>query len=374
MGHEPSGKIRPSTKIAGCVPQIVGEWVLHAPDGMISTQSRSEVISSSFLVALAVLCAACGKTESMPGNPLLEGGSGGHDSTAVVSASQGGAGGRVGTGGSTGGGGSIGTPETGNLPPSSSEPYSVTFMLENPSAASVFIWHGCLGYRFSIAQVTGNNSTDVSPRFFCGCNCSDSSCRSNPMCGPCASDAVVEVRPGESLEVNWVAQTVRAEQRAGYSCANVTFLPAGLYQITVPVYDSETEATAQSNPRQVTLDFVLPVNRNPNSIHLAPCGDSAVVARWPACAAATEQTGCEAAGGTWFASRPFCSCPTGQENCACTSSQHCLGRCLADQTSPPDTMAACGAVLAGRCTSGDYRGCQCQLAGPGQVPNMICVD
>ena len=285
---------------------------------MISTRSRSEAISSAFLVALVV--AGCG----------------GGDSTADASPSTGG-------------------------------PYSVTFALENPSASSVFIWSGCLGYRFSIAQVTDTGLTDVSPQYACACSCSEPSCRSNPACGPCQSDAVFELRPGESLEVTWVAQTVRVEQRTDYSCSSVTSLPVGRYQITVPVYDSETQATAQSNPRQVTLDFVLPVSSNPNSVHLAPCGDSAIVTRWPACTGATEQAGCEAAGGTWSTGRNLCACPTGQENCVCTSSQHCLGRCLA-------TTADCSTVLAGRCTSGLSLGCQCQLAWTGQVPNILCVD
>ena len=317
---------------------------MHAAHLMPSTWSWNKIASHVCWVALVVLGGACGSTDSTTGDPRPDG--------------------------SVGGGADSGIDPATNT----HQPYNVTFRLENPSNASVFIWRGCLGLRYRLTEVT--DSTDVSPQYVCACACNQPSCRSNPMCGQCANDEVVELRPGESEDVSWIAQTTLVEQRVGYSCAANTFLPAGPYQITLAVYDSAEAAAAQGASRQVILDFNLPVTRNPLSIHLAPCGDPAVLARWPVCTAATNQTDCESAGGSWsgIRGRGFCACPTGQESCACTSSQHCLDWCIPDQAGSSDSPAACHSALEGRCTGEITFQCLCRFNEPDQSPMMVCVD
>jgi hypothetical protein len=62
------------------------------------------------------------------------------------------------------------------------------------------------------------------------------------------------------------------------------------------------------------------------------CGDPALMALFPACAATKDEASCTERGGTWrtLASSlgGTCVCPTGDGGCPCSSSSDCLGYCI----------------------------------------------
>ncbi len=80
------------------------------------------------------------------------------------------------------------------------------------------------------------------------------------------------------------------------------------------------------------------------------CGDAALTGVYADCVQSSDQATCEARGGTWVASgatAESCECPTGQDECECTSSADCLGVCVA----PVPDSGGCEAVDTGVCSA-----------------------
>jgi hypothetical protein len=72
----------------------------------------------------------------------------------------------------------------------------------------------------------------------------------------CAPDIGVQVAPGTTTQVAWDASLY--VERPGQSCSTKVGLPAGLYRVSIPIYATQADATAQSNPvRTLTTDFAL---------------------------------------------------------------------------------------------------------------------
>lgn len=106
------------------------------------------------------------------------------------------------------------------------------------------------------------------------------------------------------------------------------------------------------------------------------CGDPAAKARFPACREEKTEAGCTQAGGVW-ASGPegfsFCSCPTGEGGCVCSSGAQCLtSDCIAPI--PGGGFDACKDVESGTCAEySPMLGCVCtfELGAP---PTWLCRD
>ncbi len=111
----------------------------------------------------------------------------------------------------------------------------------------------------------------------------------------------------------------------------------------------------------------------PTPTPVPDCVDQAIHATYEACVQATDEPSCVAAGGTWtyVGIAPFeqCLCPTGEENCVCTSSDMCSSLCIAPID---DTM--CQDVTEGNCAPySPTVGCYC-LFGSDGTASAICID
>lgn len=105
------------------------------------------------------------------------------------------------------------------------------------------------------------------------------------------------------------------------------------------------------------------------------CGDPTVMAQYPTCRAAQDQTTCEDAGGSWTAiglsPDPLCVCPTGQAGCTCTRSTECLAPCRAPTSGG---VMECEGVTEGECAAhAPFAGCWCFFDENG-TPSGICID
>lgn len=100
------------------------------------------------------------------------------------------------------------------------------------------------------------------------------------------------------------------------------------------------------------------------------CGDSAVLALLDQCVAATDQSSCQAAGGTWQQTSyySYCACPTGQGSCSCTRNSQCRGSCIADVTD-------CDTATSGHCLPMlPTFGCFCWLPDQPGEGKGVCMD
>lgn len=101
------------------------------------------------------------------------------------------------------------------------------------------------------------------------------------------------------------------------------------------------------------------------------CSDAGVLARLSQCDAATDETSCSAAQGTWVTDAwiPYCSCPTGQEGCSCTSASQCRGECIGAHD-----VSDCSGITVGHCASASVtQGCFCRFDETGAV-KAICIN
>ena len=111
----------------------------------------------------------------------------------------------------------------------------------------------------------------------------------------------------------------------------------------------------------------------PTPTPVPDCVDQAVHANYETCIQATDQAACEAAGGTWttvgLAPYEQCVCPTGEENCTCTTSDECSSLCIA-----PLDDSMCQEVTEGNCAAySPTVGCYC-LFGADGTASAICID
>lgn len=113
---------------------------------------------------------------------------------------------------------------------------------------------------------------------------------------------------------------------------------------------------------------------NDNDAPRDTCDPSLHRAAFTLCRQATDQTTCEAAGGSWarggFFNDFHCFCPTGQSACPCSKVSECLGNCVG----PPATIGDCPDVTIGTCEAVvPSFGCVCTLRSEGGFTG-ICSD
>jgi hypothetical protein len=111
-----------------------------------------------------------------------------------------------------------------------------------------------------------------------------------------------------------------------------------------------------------------PVRVPPRSA-AARCRSPELSARFARCRAATDEGGCRAAGGEWrrqgAAPAPSCYCPSGQDNCPCTTARDCLAGCRAPMAFNAARENRCKAVR-GTCAPGaPSLGCWCWFGDDG---------
>ena len=159
------------------------------------------------------------------------------------------------TGGATatGGAGLGGAPASCPLPTTTSGPLSTTFRFRNSGSAPVFLHTECGMLSYQVSSCTSGYTDQVAvpvfcPPCLCGVGC--------VTCGMCAPDIGVQVAPGTTTQVAWDASLL--VQQPGGDCSTKVGLPAGLYRVSIPIYATQADATAQSNPlRVLTTDFSL---------------------------------------------------------------------------------------------------------------------
>jgi hypothetical protein len=138
-------------------------------------------------------------------------------------------------------------------------PYQLVFRLRNAGAVPVFLRQGCVGVEFDISSCGSRYSDSLGPRYLCACPCSDATCTGAVACGPCPQPAGVEIAPGASKDVTWIASQALSEDRGSFQCANRPALPAARYGLSVPLFASATEAANNAKPLRVARrSFELP--------------------------------------------------------------------------------------------------------------------
>lgn len=159
------------------------------------------------------------------------------------------------TGGATatGGAGVGGAAASCPVPTTSSGPLSTTFRFPNSGSAPVFLHTECGMFSYQVSSCASGYTDQVAVPVFCPpCLCG-SKCST---CGPCAPDSGLEVDPGMTTQLTWDASLL--VQQPGGDCSTKVGLPAGLYRVSIPIYATQADATAQSNPlRVLTTDFSL---------------------------------------------------------------------------------------------------------------------
>ncbi len=183
----------------------------------------------------------------------------------TVTGSEGGGGGTA-----TGGSGGTTTTTTHVVPPAcavvtdQSAPYQVFFQFTSTSTTPLYLREDC-HTNFTITSCEDAYSAPVEIHADCTVDCSQANdCIE---CGACLEGAN-PVSQGAPHEVKWAGDTYTfGQNNVGCTCHNASVAPAGKYRITVPVFATEADATANTNPVPHTVDFDLPA---PNGIVIVP--------------------------------------------------------------------------------------------------------
>jgi hypothetical protein len=110
---------------------------------------------------------------------------------------------------------------------------------------------GC-GFDLRMSSCAAGYENDLPWYNPCPCSCEFSGC---PACGACSPGAQV-LEPGKTRDVHWGGE-VWVQQA---TCVRLQAVPAGLYQISVPVYGQPgaTDMTAPHPVQVVRRTFALP--------------------------------------------------------------------------------------------------------------------
>ncbi len=140
--------------------------------------------------------------------------------------------------------------------PSARPPYTVTFKVSNPTDTTVFYRDLCTT-EFAIGSCAKDFKDDLTARVGNGCACElRGSC---PVGGPCPSESMGRLSPGETHPIVWSAVVWRKSSLDGIECVEPRPVPPGDYEIRLPVYGTQDAATAGTPvTRVVRKSFSLP--------------------------------------------------------------------------------------------------------------------
>jgi hypothetical protein len=173
-------------------------------------------------------------------------------------------------------------------------PFQVSFRLVNRSSRTVYLSQSCVGVSFDVSSCASRYTASLGPSYFCGCSCSDSRCTGPAACGPCPPPAALPVGAGQTLDLPWQAVLSTMRDRGTFQCLEQKPLPAAVYSVSVPVYDSPTLALSSARPpRTASRTFTLPATGDQVEVVLASETDGGLppppacetVAAAPTCAA-----------------------------------------------------------------------------------------
>jgi hypothetical protein len=211
------------------------------------------------LFAVVSAALGCGGTTADTGS-TASGGNGGVGGSGGSGAT-GGRGGSGGTGGSGATGGSAGSGGTGGVSPecsasnASKPPFNVAFSFQNTSAAVVWLRESCT-LDYAITACEDGYQTPLVLTGTCTVDCADPSggCIA---CGPCFEGGR-QVAPGAAVMADWNGNTYTFDTLpTGCSCHHTAVAPAAKYRISVPIFESEAAAQANTPSRTVDVDFEL---------------------------------------------------------------------------------------------------------------------
>jgi hypothetical protein len=137
-------------------------------------------------------------------------------------------------------------------------PARITFAFKNTGTQVVYIQMECALQFQVVSEVT---STVYPNKSICLCQCSDPTCQDLPNCPPCAPRSGLAVEPGKTYEITWTAQTGITKDKTGsrgtFKCMEYSPIPTGAYRVSIPIFASESDAAANTNPSTASLSFQL---------------------------------------------------------------------------------------------------------------------
>jgi hypothetical protein len=135
---------------------------------------------------------------------------------------------------------------------------TITFVVTNTGSTPLYLTTQC----WVDFQVVSVDDGSVYPnQSSCTCLCSDTSCQGPIKCAPCAPRSGIEIAPGGSRQLVWTAQTNTVTKKIGlageFECMAHHPIPAGPYQISIPIFNSANDAASRSNTTTIRASFAL---------------------------------------------------------------------------------------------------------------------
>ena len=138
---------------------------------------------------------------------------------------------------------------------------TITFELANMGTQTVFLRSECW---MPITVTSLADGASYTNQCYCMCNCADSTCMAQVVCGVCASPSGIPHEPGKTKNISWTARKSTFQKKAGpageFQCVAHAPIATGDYKAAVVVYPTEADAAAESNGKTVEHSFVLGTN------------------------------------------------------------------------------------------------------------------
>jgi hypothetical protein len=134
----------------------------------------------------------------------------------------------------------------------------ITFVVTNTGSAPLYLTTQCW-VDFEVVSV--DDGSVYPNQIFCMCLCTDTSCQGPIKCAPCAPRSGIEIAPGGSRELVWMAQTNTVTKKTGPAgeaeCLAHHPIATGPYQLSIPVFNSADDAASRSNATTIRASFPL---------------------------------------------------------------------------------------------------------------------
>ena len=136
----------------------------------------------------------------------------------------------------------------------------MTFRFENQGATPVYLLEQC-SLAFQVAACADGYQQSLALQGTCTINCEDASDGGGCIaCGECMSQTL-EVLPGQAKDVSWSGLQYTFDHYQGCQCHYEHVAPAGLYRVSVPVWDKYFDPMQGEQPsasKQAQAYFELP--------------------------------------------------------------------------------------------------------------------
>jgi hypothetical protein len=138
--------------------------------------------------------------------------------------------------------------------PAQSAPFQIEFHFRNQGSAPLFYRGGC-GVDFAVGSCAAGFNDDLTRLGASGCDCEfRGQC---PVGGPC-QPLPGFIGPGQDEIITWTAIARVRSTVAGMECSQPVVLPAGVYEIRLPLYADLASSQDGVPVRTVRHTFTLP--------------------------------------------------------------------------------------------------------------------